>query len=136
MVTPAQRATHSKEFAWLTLAGIPAFVFCGLAHICMDGHMEHLPYPWWHFALDLQWVVFFGAAAIRVRQSDISRARLASWLLIFCVVFRFLLGSLGGGLLVLYDLPVIIYLGVVALRSLWRLKHGSSMLGPDAHTTT
>ena len=97
--------------------------------------MQHPPYAWWHYALDLQWVVFFITAAIRVRESEIRRRRLASWLLIFLVVFRFLLGSLGGGLLIIYDLPVLTYLASVALRSLWRLRESGLMLSDHAHQT-
>jgi len=135
MVIHAQRVTRTKEFAWLTLGGIPACVLCGVLHVCMAGHMQHSPYAWWQFALDLQWVVFFITAAVRVRHSEIRRPRLASWLLVFIVVFRFFLGSLGGGLLIIYDLPVLIYLIFVSVRSLRRLRESCSMLSDHAHQT-
>ena len=132
MVTPAQRRTQTKKFAWITLAGIPAFVFCGLSHICMDGHMRHPPYPWWHFAIDLQWVVFFVTAAIHVRQSELRRPRLSFWFLVLLVVFRLPFGSLGGGFLILFDLPVLIYLAAVAFRTLWRRRDRSSIIADPA----
>jgi hypothetical protein len=101
----------------------------------MGGHMRHPPYPWWHFASDLQWVVFFVTAAIRVRQSELRRPRLVFWLLILLVIIRLPLGSFGGGFLILFDLPVLIYLSVVAFRGLWRLKDGSSIIPDPAHQT-
>ena len=101
----------------------------------MGGHMRHPPYPWWHFAIDLQWVVFLVTAAIRVRQSDLRRPRLAFWLLVLLVVFRLPLGSFGGGFLILFDLPVLIYLTAIAFRILWRQKDRSAIIADPTHQT-
>ncbi len=101
----------------------------------MGGHVRHPPYPWWHFVFDLQWVVFFVTAAIRVRQSELRHARVALWLFVLLVVFRLPLGSFGGGFLILFDLPVVIYLVAVALRSLWRLSDSSSIISEPTHQT-
>jgi hypothetical protein len=36
------------------LAFLGAF-WCNLNHICMDGHMQHPPFPAWHYPMDVLW---------------------------------------------------------------------------------
>ena len=107
---------HTRSFSWLTLAGIPGYVLCFPLHVCMAGHMQHPPYAWWHFALDALWVALFAAAAfIALRRKLPRRARLSTLLLVL-IVSRLALGSGGGSFAVLPELPIVIYLIVVALR--------------------
>jgi len=115
-------APHTRSVAWLILAGIPGYIACFPLHICMFGHMKHPPYAWWQFVLDALWVVpFMAAAFVALRWKLPRRARLASLLLVL-VVSRLVLGS-GGGALAVLELPILIYLIVVALRRLLQQSH-------------
>jgi hypothetical protein len=105
--------------AWLVLLGFPGFVFCGLAHICMDGHMAHPPYAAWHYAIDVLWVCCFLAATVIGWNSNlILRCFLCYSLPLFCTT-RLITGSFGG-LTLLLELPLSSFVAVVAFRSLKR----------------
>ncbi len=103
-------------FSILVLAGIPAYIFCGIAHVCMFGHMQHPPYAAGHFAADLWWVIAFLGAAVFGWRAKVRRRRSLVGLLTFLVLSRLLLGSAGGGLF-LFELPACIVLAVVAIRT-------------------
>lgn len=105
--------------ARLVLLGFPGFVFCGLAHICMDGHMAHPPYAAWQSVLDVLWVCcFLGAAVIGWNSNLILRSLLCYSLPLFCTT-RLIAGSFGG-LTLLLELPLSSVVAVVAFRSLRR----------------
>lgn len=53
-----------RLFAKLALAGLAGYVACLLRHWCQCGHMEHPPYAWWDYALDVSWVILFTSAAV------------------------------------------------------------------------
>jgi hypothetical protein len=114
--------------AWLVLVGLPGFIFCGLAHICMDGHMAHPPYAAWHYVVDVLWSgCFLSAALIGLKSNLILRGCLCP-LLPGLVVIRLFMGSLGG-LTLLLELPLSVIIAVVAFRSLRR-----SGFDPLTHT--
>jgi hypothetical protein len=121
-----------RGFCWLTLLGIPGFLICGIAHVCMAGHMQHPPYSWLNFAIDGVWVVCFAAAAVLAFRSRLPRRLRVSGLLVVLIVSRLLLGSWGGELF-LFELPAVIYLGVIAGRGLWRLRRAAAVTAlPDS----
>jgi hypothetical protein len=102
--------------AWLVLLGFPGFVFCGLAHICMGGHMAHPPYAAWHYAIDALWTCcFWGGTVIGWNSNLILHRFLCSSLPLFCIVR--LMGSFGG-LTLLLELPLSSAAAIVAFRSL------------------
>ena len=114
--SPDKRRVLSAQ---LVLVGLPGFVFCGLMHICMDGHMEHPPYAAWHYMVDALWSgCFLSAALIGWKSNLILRGCLCP-VLPALVVVRLIMGSLGG-LTLLLELPLGVIAAVVAFRSLRR----------------
>ncbi len=111
---------RSVWFAWLTLAGIPGYVWCGLSHICMDGHLYHdAVLRRWYF--DFIWATAFVAAAVLVLHSEVRRRPVPFALLSFLVLSRLVLASFGGSLF-LVELSILIYLAVAAGLSLRRVR--------------
>lgn len=103
--------------ATLALFGLPGFFFCSFAHTCMDGHMGHPPYAWWHFFLDVTWVGGFVTAAVVGAKSNLVLRRFLCYLFPSLVISRLALGSLGG-MMILLELPLAISAGVASVRSL------------------
>ena len=93
----ARVATVLSGIAWII--GVVGLVWCYSQHICMAGHMDHPPYPFWHYGADAGWVLCFVGSAIwtRLEFAPISIAFAA--INTFLVSYRFLFGSFGG----LYD---------------------------------
>ena len=83
----------------------------------MGGHMRHPPYASWHFAADLWWVAMFLCAAIAAARSNIQRRFVYTGVFTFLVVGRLVLGSAGGGFMIL-EIPAIIWLTIVSVRVL------------------
>lgn len=110
------------------LVGLPGFIFCGLTHICMDGHMAHPPYATWHYLVDALWACCFLSAAFIGWKSNLILRNFLCTLLPFFVVQRLIVGSLGG-LTLLLELPLGVIAGVAAFRSLRR-----SGFDPLTHT--
>ena len=48
-----------KFSAILFLVGCPGFIFCFSSHICMEGHMQHPPFPLWHYISDSIWLILY-----------------------------------------------------------------------------
>ncbi len=105
--------------ARLVLIGLPSFVFCSVAHICMDGYMAHPPYGVFHYLSDLLWISCFVSAAIIGRKSNLILRQFLTILLPAFCISRLLLGSLGG-ILILLELPLCIIAGAISFRSLRR----------------
>jgi hypothetical protein len=70
--------------------------WCYYHHVCMDGHMAHPPYPFWHYALDVGWALAVLIAAFWMRLVRASLCILFATLAAYLVSYRFLFGSLGG----------------------------------------
>ncbi len=60
MSTPQQRI---RTVGILALAAVPSYVLCFLWHMCVAGHMQHGPYPWYQWASDIWWVTCFAAVS-------------------------------------------------------------------------
>jgi hypothetical protein len=118
------KSRRSIEFAWLTLLGIPGDLWCGMTHVCMDGHLWHDSMPRWWLYCDFVWVAFFIAAAVSVLRSDVKRRLIPFSFLIFLIGSRMLLASGGGGLFI-FELPVLIYLGIHSVVTLFRVRRQS-----------
>jgi hypothetical protein len=41
----------------LWAVGAASSCWCFWHHVCMGGHMQHPPYPAWHYVIDAGWVV-------------------------------------------------------------------------------
>lgn len=39
-------------------------VWCWRHHVCMAGHMEHPPYPLWHYLADTGWALAWDITAL------------------------------------------------------------------------
>jgi hypothetical protein len=120
---------RSIEFALLTLFGIPGDIWCGMFHICMDGHLYHKEMPHWWLYVDFVWVAAFVAAAISALKSDLKSRLIPFGLLLFLVFSRMLLAS-GGGAFMIFELPVLIYLAILSvstIRRVWRQRRSISM---------
>lgn len=75
--------------------GAVGFVWCFYAHICMEGHMQHPPYPGWHYVLDGAWATLWVSGALLSMRG--SRAwKVVGSVLLVLLGYRFCLGSLGG----------------------------------------
>ena len=115
-------STRSNEFSWMALAGIPGYLWCGRNHICMDGHLYHETMPKWWLYADFIWVAFFIAAAVAVMRSDVRFRFIPFGLLLFLVFSRLLLASGGGGLFI-FELPALVYLAIVSVLTIRRVRH-------------
>lgn len=103
--------------AILILVGLPGFIFCGVTHICMDGHMGHPPYAAWQFAVDVIWVGCFWCAGIVGWKSDLPLRSFLCYALPFITIQRIVVGSLGG-LTLLLELPLGLFVTIVAIRAM------------------
>jgi hypothetical protein len=103
------------------LAGIPGDIWCAMSHICMDGHLYHKEMPRWWLYLDFVWVAAFVAAAVSLLRSDVPRRLIAFGLLLLLIFSRLLLASGGGGLFIV-ELPVLIYVAVIAVLTIRRVR--------------
>ncbi len=52
-LTINQKVLIINAFIWLS--SLIASIWCVNEHVCMGGHMEHGPYPWWHYVIDVYW---------------------------------------------------------------------------------
>ncbi len=109
---------RTLECAVLTLAGMPAYYFCAFAHICMAGHMQHGPYPAWHYAADLWWLATMLCGAIAAIHSTLRRRFVFFAAIVFLVVSRWILGSGGGGL-ILVEAPLYLVLAIISIRAIY-----------------
>jgi hypothetical protein len=67
LMRPSQaRYADARRFVTIvtTLLGVPAYWFCWSRHLCMGGHMEHPPYPVWHYVNDAAWLLALPVAAV------------------------------------------------------------------------
>ena len=120
----SMKSKRSKEFAWLTLIGVSGYVWCGLTHVCGDGHLYHAEMPRWWLYCDFVWAGAFVSAAISALRSDIQVAFIPATLLLLLVFSRLILQS-GGGVLFILELPIVTYLcihSVLTLRHVWQQK--------------
>jgi len=99
------------------LLASPFYVFCGLNHICMAGHMQHPPYSIVHHVNDALWVVCFVVAGVLCWKSNIHKRKTTFVLLLLLFLLRIPFGSAGGGSFIL-ELPLLIVVAVLAIRSL------------------
>ncbi|MCX6895117.1 MAG: hypothetical protein NTZ16_06395 [Verrucomicrobia bacterium] len=118
---PAPTSKRSLEFAWLTLAGIPGDVWCLMNHICKDGHLYHKEMPKYWLYYDFIWAAALVAAAISVLHSDVKRRLFPFGLLLFLVLSRLLIASSGGGMEII-EMPVLVYLAVLAGLTILRVR--------------
>ena len=97
----ARIVTLLSGSAWIT--GVVGLVWCYSQHICMAGHMDHPPYPSWHYAADIGWVLCLAGSAVwtclELAPISLAFAAINS----FLVSHRFLFGSFGG---LYYPLPL------------------------------
>ena len=75
---------------------------------------------WWLYA-DFVWVAFFIAAGVAVWRSGVRRRFIPVGLLLFLVVSRLLLAGGGGGLFFV-ELPALVYLAIVAVLTISRVR--------------
>ena len=115
------KSKRSLEFACLTLIGIPGYVWCGITHVCIDGHLYHAEMPRWWLYCDFIWAAAFLAAAVSVLRSDVQVAFIPSVLLLLLVLSRLLLQS-GGGYLFIFELPIMVYLCIHSIVTIWQAR--------------
>ena len=96
------------------LVAVPCYVICGLNHLCMDGHMEHPPYPSIDWLNDAAWVAAMVLSAAAGWKSNLTFKRSVLTGMILLLVSRLVLGS-GGSFLFLLELPVVFAVTFTAL---------------------
>jgi hypothetical protein len=59
-------STHNRirAVAILALLGTPGYVLCYFWHVCMDGHMQHGPYPVYQWINDILWIACFASVLV------------------------------------------------------------------------
>jgi hypothetical protein len=76
--------------------GMVGSFWCFTHHVCLCGHMQHPPYPAWHYGLDAGWALCLAVAAVWTRLSRVSLCLAFAVLSSFVLSYRFLFGSFGG----------------------------------------
>jgi hypothetical protein len=126
-----------KTIAILTLAGIPAYIFCGVSHTCMCGHMQHGPYPFYHYLIDLFWATCFAAVLTFSIKLEAKRKMVFLIGSLFLIMLRIPLQGLAGGDLI-FGLPFMLLLILYSIRYLRNpsacIKNENQKLDP-ARTT-
>ena len=90
----AMLGTSGAGLLWVV--GAVGSGWCFHHHICMCGHMEHPPYPSWHYAFDASWVVAVLLAVVSMRLLRVSICILFVTLSVYLITYRFIFGSFGG----------------------------------------
>jgi hypothetical protein len=85
--------TSAAGLIWTV--GIIGSVWCYDHHVCMGGHMQHPPYPAWHYGLDVAWSLCLVGAAVWTRLFRASSCLTFAMLSSFVLSYRFLFGSFG-----------------------------------------
>ncbi len=80
----------------LFLIGLFGQAWCFRAHLCMAGHMQHPPYPFWHTIIDFGWAGFILFPAVIMRFGRSPYCIALAFLGVFMIAFRFVFGSFGG----------------------------------------
>ena len=115
------KSKRSLEFAWLTLIAIPGYVWCGMTHVCIDGHLYHAEMPRWWLYCDFIWAAAFISAAVSVLRSDVQDVFFPSVLLLLLVLSRLLLQS-GSTYLFILELPALAYLCIHSIVIIWQVR--------------
>ena len=90
----ARLATLLSGVAWIF--GVIGLAWCYSHHICMEGHMDHPPYPLWHYGIDAGCILCLAGAAIWTRLTMAPICIAFAAINTFLVSYRFLFGSFGG----------------------------------------
>jgi hypothetical protein len=90
----AVAGTMGASLIWLL--GVVGSGWCYTRHICMAGHMEHPPYPTWHYVIDAGWVLSLMVASLWICRLRVSLCIAFAGLSSFLISYRFLFGSFGG----------------------------------------
>ena len=114
------KKVYQQQFAMFTLVGIPSYIWCFLQHICVCGHLVHHANPRSAGMCDLVFIACFVIAALASFRSDLPRGRLSCFFLVALLFSRMALDSWHGGL-ILVEAPLLIFLGVYAVRIIWRM---------------
>lgn len=118
MTNASQKDFRRVVSAVAIIVACPLYVFCGLAHVCMAGHMQHAPYPAWHYVADIVWTACFVIAGVLCWRSNLRLRKTVFAFLLLLFLSRMPLGSGGGGLFVI-EVPLLAFLVVTAIRSLF-----------------
>jgi hypothetical protein len=114
------------------LPGLAGFAWCALNHVCRDGHMEHPPYQWWHYAIDSGWVAAFAVAVVcgfACRPPYLA----VPMLLAILASSRLATGS-GAGFFLMLELPLALATAVLWLGAVLgpaRQRHAEPSAAPD-----
>ena len=111
------RNVRRRIVAGAILLASPFYVFCGMNHICMAGHMQHPPYSMAHYANDVLWITCFLTAGVFCWKSNIHKRTTTFVLLALLFLLRIPLGS-GGGASFIVELPLLILAAIFAIQSL------------------
>ncbi len=109
------KATRRIVSAVCALVGVPGFVYCGLTHLCMDGHGAHPPYPAWEYVSDVLWAAMFVSGSVFAWRSNMRNRQSFCALLMFLPVSRVLFR---GFFAIPIELPAMIFTTALAIRGL------------------
>ncbi len=103
--------------AMAILTASPFYVMCGMMHVCMAGHMQHQPYPAWHYLIDGAWILGVVTSVVFCWKANLRLRKTLVMLVTFLLLSRLVLGS-GGGILFLIEFPVLLVGIGLAVRNL------------------
>lgn len=113
---PSSPAGHQK---WLHVAfaliGLAGFAWCSTEHVCCGGHLQHPPYRWWHYAIDIGWGGAFVASSLLGR--NLSKSCRSSAVIMTILTLSRMTGSMGGILLVFFEVPLALALVLLLLNT-------------------
>lgn len=90
---PDSPAWRERAMGYALVAALPAYIWCGVAHTCVDGHLKHPPYPTASLLLDLVWIVLLPAGSILALRSSLRHPRLWCSALLALAAFRAAFGA-------------------------------------------
>ncbi len=96
------------------LLATPGFIWCGLQHFCMDGHMAQPPYWAWEKASDVTYILLLGMGAFLAARSNIRKKR---WFIAILLLMLFPRFAIGAAVLDFLAIPPAWIIAIRGLRS-------------------
>ena len=94
------------------------YYYCLNAHICMCGHMQHLPYSTFDFVADRMWMLFLITATFSALLCRTKKSLISAGILIFLIVNRSLLES-NGGMGFMFEIPLLMLSFAMLIPPSW-----------------
>ncbi len=118
MSRPESKDVRRVFVATAFLLVSPLYAWCAARHICMDGHMAHPPYPWWHCLIDGTWALGYSMSCVFCWKANLQLRRTFFGLVALLLLSRLLADNVNGAF-VFIELPVLLVATTLAIRHLF-----------------